>query len=150
MDILSHPYLFICISLLIGISLGIYFRKLVVEAHEKNIKLQSNQILEKAIVEAEQLKKEALLQSKEAAYQIKQALEAELKTERIEFKEEQQQLKRKRDSLKREWDSFDRKQTDLYNIERQVRQQEDEWHEKNKEIEELVSKNDTNSHSLPG
>ena len=140
MVLLSHPYLLLFIGLFIGLFLGIYFRKLVIEGHEKNIKIQSNQIIENAIIEAEQLKKEALLQSKEAAYQIKQALEAELKTERFEFKEEQQQLKRKRDSLKREWDSFDRKQTELYNSERLLKLQEIEWQEKHKEIDTLVSK----------
>lgn len=139
MDLLTHPYLLVFVSLLIGTATGIYFRKLVVEGHEKNIKIQSNQIVEKAIVEAEQIKKEALLQSKEAAYQIKQALEAELKAEREELKEEQRQLKRKRDSLKREWDGFDRKQTELYNSERLVKQQEIEWLEKHKEIDTLVS-----------
>jgi ribonuclease Y len=139
MDLLTHPYLLVCISLLIGLSLGIYIRKLVVEGHQKNIKLQSNQIIEKAIVEAEQLKKEAFLQSKEAALQIKQALETELKAEREELKEEQRQLKRKRDSLKREWDGFDRRQTEFYNSERLVKQQEIEWNEKHKEIDTLVS-----------
>ncbi|MFN2437515.1 MAG: Rnase Y domain-containing protein, partial [Desulfotignum sp.] len=78
MDLLTHPYLLVFVSLLVGTALGIYLRKLIVEGHEKNIKIQSNQIVETAIVEAEQIKKEALLQSKEAAYQIKQALEAEL------------------------------------------------------------------------
>jgi ribonuclease Y len=140
MDLLSHPYLLVCISLLLGTALGIYLRKLVVEGHEKNIKIQSKKIVENAIVEAEQLKKEALLQSKESAYQIKQALESELKTERGEFKEEQRQLKRKRDSLKREWDSFDRKQSDLYKSEQLVKQQELDWNEKHKEIDTLVSK----------
>ncbi len=140
MDLLSHPILLTFIGLFSGAFLGIYFRKLVIEGHEKNIKIQSNQIIENAIVEAEQLKKEALLQSKEAAYQIKQALESELKTERFEFKEEQQQLKRKRDSLKREWDSFDRKQTELYNSERLLKQQETEWQEKHNEIDNLIGK----------
>lgn len=140
MDLLNHPYLLICVGLLFGMLLGVYIRKLVVEGHEKNIKIQSNQIIENAIVEAEQLKKEALLQSKESAYQIKQALEAELRLEREEFKEEQKQLKRKRDSLKREWDSFDRKQTELYKNEQLIKQQEVEWFEKHKEIDTLVSK----------
>lgn len=140
MDLLSHPILLSFIGLFSGAFLGIFFRKLVIEGHEKNIKIQSNQIIENAIVEAEQLKKEALLQSKEAAYQIKQALETELKTERFEFKEEQQQLKRKRDSLKREWDSFDRKQTELYNSERLLKQQEIEWQEKHQEVDNLLSK----------
>lgn len=140
MDILSNPFLLAAIGLLAGGLIGIYLRKILVEGHEKNIKIQSRQIVENAIVEAEQLKKEALLQSKEAAYQVKQALEEELKSEREELKDEQRQLKRKRDSLKREWDSYDRKQTELYNNERRLKQLEVDWREKHKEIDDLLSK----------
>ncbi|EKD36286.1 MAG: hypothetical protein ACD_75C01568G0001, partial [uncultured bacterium] len=117
---------------------GFYLRKRAIEGHEQNIKIQSKQIIEKAIVEAEQLKKEALLQSKEAAYQVKQALEEELKAEREELKDEQRQLKRKREGLKREWDSYDRKHTELLGCERRVAQQEIELQEKRKEVDELV------------
>ena len=139
MGLLSHPYLIAGIALLIGTFLGILLRKLIVESHEKNIKNQSKQIVEKAILEAEQLKKESLIQSKDAAYKIKQALEEELKAEKEDLKDEQRQLKRKRDSLKREWDSYDRKQTDFYNNEQRLKQQEIEWGEKHKEIDTLIS-----------
>jgi ribonuclease Y len=139
MDLLSHPYFIIGVSLLGGTLLGLFLRKVIVEGNEKNIKIQSKQIVENAIVEAEQLKKEALLHSKEAAYQIKQALEEELTVERNDLKDEQRQFKRKRDSLKREWDSFDRKQTDLYNNERKIKETESLWQEKHKEIDTLVS-----------
>ncbi len=142
MDLFSQPYILVYagIGVLVGILAGSLLRKRFVEGHEKNIKVQSRQIIENAIVEAEQLKKEALLQSKEAAYQVKQALEEELKSERDEFRGEQRQLKRKRDSLKREWDGFDRKQSELYNAERQVKLQEADWQEKHKEIDILISK----------
>jgi len=142
MYLFNQPYIYayIGVSIFVGIALGSFFRKRFVEGHEKNIKVQSRQIIENAIAEAEQLKKEALLQSKEAAYQVKQALEEELKVERDEFRGEQRQLKRKRDSLKREWDSFDRKQTELYNTERKVRAEEIKWQEKHKEIDLLISK----------
>ncbi len=142
MYLFNQPYIYayIGVSIFVGIALGSFFRKRFVEGHEKNIKVQSRQIIENAIAEAEQLKKEALLQSKEAAYKVKQALEEELKVERDEFRGEQRQLKRKRDSLKREWDSFDRKQTELYNTERKVRAEEVKWQEKHKEIDLLISK----------
>jgi len=139
MDSLINLYIFIGVGLLIGIVTGFFLRKRLVEGNEKNIKIQSKQIVENAIIEAEQLKKEALLQSKEAAYQVKQSLESELKIEREELKDEQRQLKRKRDSLKREWDAFDRKQTDLYSAERQIKQEEVELREKGKEIDTLIS-----------
>jgi len=138
MDLLTHPFLILGVSLLGGTLLGFFLRKVIVESNEKNIKSQSKQIIENSIVEAEQFKKEALLQSKEAAYQVKQALEGELKSERNDLKDEQRQFKRKRDSLKREWDSFDRKQSDLYNNERKLEQTEAQWQEKHKEIDTLI------------
>ena len=138
MGSLSYPLILASCGVLIGLLVGFYLRKRVIEGNEKNIKIQSKQIIENAIIEAEQLKKEALLQSKEAAYQVKQALEEELKAEREELKDEQRQLKRKRDNLKREWDSFDRKQNELLYSERRVGQLELEWQEKHKEVDELI------------
>ena len=135
---LGYPIIFACFGTLAGLLVGFYLRKRVTEGNEKNIKIQSKQIIENAITEAEQLKKEALLQSKEAAYQVKQALEEELRAEREDLKDEQRQIKRKRDSLKREWDSFDRKQNELLYSERRVSQQELEWQEKHKEVDELI------------
>ncbi len=139
MNSLGYPFLFACCGTLLGLLVGFYLRKRVTEGNQNNIRVQSKQIIENAITEAEQLKKEALLQSKEAAYQVKQALEEELAAEREELKDEQRQLKRKRDSLKREWDSFDRKQNELLYSERRVSQQELEWQEKHKEVDELIS-----------
>lgn len=139
MYFINHPFLLAGFGLITGIFLGFLLRKIVVESNEKNIKTQSKQIIENAIVEADQLKKEALLQNKEVAYQVKQALEEELSGERDELKDEQRQLKRKRDGLKREWDSFDRKQTDLLTKEQRVKSLETDWHEKHKEIDDLVS-----------
>jgi ribonuclease Y len=138
MGLVNHPYLLTAVGVLLGVLVGFYLRKRMVEGHARNIKIQSKQIIENAITEAEQLKKEALLQSKEAAYQVKQALEEELKAEREELKDEQRQLKRKREGLKREWDSFDRKHTELLSCERRVAQQEIELQEKHKELDELV------------
>ena len=139
MDLISHPFLVAGIGLLAGTFLGFFLRKVIVEGNEKNIRTQSKQIIENAIVEADQLKKASLLQSKEAAYQVKQALEEELNAERDDLKDEQRLLKRKRDSLKREWDSFDRKQTDLLSKEQAVKKLEIDWQEKHKDVDSLVS-----------
>ena len=140
MGSLSHPYIMVAIGLLVGAAIGFFLRKRVVESHELNIRVQGKQIIENAIVEAEQLKKEALLQSKEAAYQLKQALEEELKLERDELKDEQRQLKRKRDGLKREWENLDKRQADIQKSEKIAKNLEDTWEEKNREADELLEK----------
>ena len=143
MDILSDPYIVagLCaLVVVVGVAVGFILRKRIFEREEQGVQAQRKEILETAISEAKQLKKEALLKSKEAAYQVKQVLDEELKNERDELLEERRQHKRKRDGLKREWESFDRKQHDLYTNEKRVIQAEKDWSEKHKEIDNLIGK----------
>ena len=140
MDLLNHPSIFVFLGLLLGVAVGGFLRKRLVEGHRQNIKDQAKQLIENAIVEAEQLKKEAQLQSKEEAYQVKQAAEDELKSDRRELKDERNHLNKKREMLKKEWDSFDRKRSDLKTGEEQLKKKEREIDEKDKEVENLVGK----------
>ncbi|PIE64514.1 MAG: ribonuclease Y [Desulfobacterales bacterium] len=140
MDLLNHPSVFVSIGLLFGATIGFYVRKRFVEGHLQNIKDQARQLIESAIVEAEQLKKEAQLQSKEEAYQVKQAAENELKSDRRELKEERNQLNKKQNQLKKEWDSCDRKRHDLQQREEQAHQRDRELDQKHKEVDNLIGK----------
>ena len=140
MGILNHPVVFICLGICAGFVIGFFLRKRFVEGHQSNIKAQSKQIIENAIIEAEQLKKEALLQSKEEAYLVKQALEKELKAERDELKDEMRQLNKKREILKGEWDSFDVKHAELQVNEKRLKQKEADLDTKHKEIDNLIGK----------
>ncbi|MFV0437166.1 MAG: ribonuclease Y [Desulfopila sp.] len=135
-----HSSLFLFLGLLCGSFIGYLLRKQFVEGHQRNIHSQSRQIIENAIVEAEQLKKEAILQSKEEVYQIKQEVEKELKADRDELKSEERQLAKKRDSLKKEWDVFERKTSDLQNVEEQLKTRESGIEVKNKEVDELLAR----------
>ena len=140
MSVLNHPSLFIILGLTLGAVVGYLLRKQFIEGHQRNIQAQSKQIIETAIIEAEQLKKEALLQSKEEAYQIKQAHERELKAEKDEIKSEERQLNRKRETLKKEWDNLDRKGRELKSFEDTLRSQETGIAEKYKEVDNLIGK----------
>ncbi len=140
MSVMNHPSLFIFLGLSVGAVVGYLLRKQFVEGHQRNIQAQSRQIIENAIVEAEQLKKESLLQSKEEAYQIKQALEKELKADREELKGEERQLSRKRENLKKEWESLERKTRDLQSVEDQLREKEAAVDDKHKEVDNLIGK----------
>ncbi|THB78794.1 MAG: ribonuclease Y [Desulfobulbaceae bacterium] len=140
MDILNHPSIFIFFGLLAGSALGFVLRKRFVEGHAQNIKDQARQLIENAIVEAEQLKKEALLQSKEEAYQVKQAAEDELKADRRELKDERNQLNKKRDQLKKEWDNCDRRRHEISNEEERIKERQRQVEEQHKEVDNLIGK----------
>jgi ribonucrease Y len=140
MDHLTLEVVLVPLGVFLGAVLGFFLRKRFVENHQKSIAVQGKLIVENAIVEAEQLKKEALLQSKEEAYRVKQDAEKELKTERDELKDETRQLNKKRDQLKREWDSYDRKRLEQLKIEKSLQEEGLVIQDKMKEVEELVSK----------
>ena len=141
MDHLNLQIIFLVpFGLFLGVVLGFFLRKRLVENHQKSVAAQGKLIVENAIIEADQLKKEALLQSKEEAYRVKQDAEKELKTERDELKDETRQLNKKRDQLKREWDNYDRKHLEQLKIEKNFQQEELAIQEKLEEVEQLVSK----------
>jgi ribonucrease Y len=140
MEMLNHPSIFVSAGLLVGLILGFVMRKRFIEGHRQNIREQAKQLIETAIVEAEQLKKEAQLQSKEEAYQVKQAVEEELKADRRELKDERQQLKKSRDQLKNEWESLDRKRSDLQSQESGLSKREHEIEDKHKEVDNLIGR----------
>ncbi len=123
-----------------GGCVGYFFHKRVSETDEKNIRNQEKQILDNALIKAEQLQKEALLQSKEAAYQVKQTLEAEIKAERDDLKEEQLQLRQKRESLKEEWAQCTKKTSELQKKESQLQQSLNKCAEKERQMEQLAAR----------
>ena len=136
----EHPFVFLGLDLLIGCLIGFFLRKRLFESQQNSIQEQSKQIIETAIVEAEQLKKEAILQSKEEAYQIKQSLEEEIKLERDELKDDQRQLKKKREEFKRECDEFDRRRQRQQQAEKQLEKREQALNKKYEELDKEIIK----------
>lgn len=140
MEYLLYPALFLTAGIAAGVIAGFLLRKKLAENQFQNLQAQGKQIIENAIVEAEQRKKEALLQSKEAAYKLKQVVEKELKADRAELKDEKNQLNQKRELLKKEWQSFDQKQNDQLSLQKGLQKREVEIGNKLKEVEQLVGK----------
>ncbi len=140
MNLISSIYFIAPLTLIIGVIFGFILRKMYAESHRKNIKAQAMQIVENAIVEAEQLKKEALLHNKEEAYRIKQEAEQEMSADRAELREEKNQLKQKKDNLNREWRDVDRKRGEINKREKKISSIEQSLGEKGKELENLIGK----------
>ncbi len=132
--------LFLAGGLIAGIAGGVFLRKRFVEGHQANIDSQAKQIIEIAIFEAGQIKKESLLKSKEEAYKQKQAALEEIGKEKRDIKTELHRLGQKKGQLKNEWASFDKRQSDLETYSNNLKQQEKGLLEKNKEIDLIIGK----------
>ena len=129
---LNIPTLLLALANLVaGLAIGVYLRKRLVEGNQRNIALQGRQIIENAISEAEQIKKEALLHAKEEALQIKQEGDRELK-------EDQRRLNRKFDEVQREFQILEEKQTSLKYREERLGTSEHEVVEQKRQLEGLI------------
>ena len=131
---------FVVVGLLVGIVVGVLLRKRLVEGHQANIDSQGKQIIETAISQAGQIKKESLLKIKEEAYKQKQLAQEEIRKEKQEVKEELQRVANKKGQLKQEWSALDKRQNDQEKRSNYLKQQEKVLVEKNKEIDLIIGK----------
>ncbi|HIP39264.1 MAG TPA: ribonuclease Y [Desulfocapsa sulfexigens] len=127
-------------SLITGVAAGVFLRKRLVESHQAHMDSQGKQIIETAIVQAEQIKKESLLQSKEEAYKQKKLAQEEIRAEKQDLKEELHRLEQKKNRLKKEWATLDKRQGDQDKRDNYLKQQERFLVDKNKEIDLLIGK----------
>jgi len=128
------------IVLLLGIFGGFFLRRMMLEGNQANIESQRRQIVENAILEAEQIKKEASLQSKEDAYQSKQEAEKEIQLSRRELKDEQRRLDRKLDEVQHELGNLEKRENRLASKEGNCTGRERALESREKEVDELIEK----------
>ncbi|MDW7773382.1 MAG: ribonuclease Y [Desulfobulbaceae bacterium] len=126
--------------LIFGVFVGFYLRKKLVEGNQANLEAQNRQIVENAIHEADQIKKEAIIQSKEEAYQIKQETEREIQDSRKELKDEQRRLDRKRDEIEKELSLLGKREEQIVARESRCTKREQTQSLREKEIDSLIEK----------
>ena len=131
---------YVVVSLLGGLAGGVFLRKRLVEGHQADINAQGKKIIETAISQASQIKKENLLKAKEEAYRQKQLASDEIRKEKQELKEELSRLGQKKGALKKEWQAYDKRQNEQEKQLTQIKQQKESIVEKNKEVDLLIGK----------
>ncbi len=138
MDMSGGTMLLLGFDLIVGAVVGFILRKKLVEGNQANIEAQRRQIIENAIQDAEQIKKEALLQAKEEAFQAKQEADREIKASRQELKEEQRHLNRKLDEVQKEFQALEKRESRLLDRETSVGDREQKVSQREKELTALI------------
>ncbi|CAK8716030.1 ribonuclease Y [Candidatus Electrothrix laxa] len=126
------------LALIAGVAVGFVLRKKFVEGNQADIEGQGRLIVENAIQEAEQIKKERLLQVKEEIYQSKKEAEEEIKESRKGLKDEQLRLDRKLDKVHDELNDLKKKESGLQAREKKINDREQAVVEREKELSTLV------------
>ncbi|PID72674.1 MAG: ribonuclease Y [Desulfobulbus propionicus] len=138
MELNAMTMLLAVVNLIAGLGIGIYLRKRLVEGNQENLASQGRQIIENAIGEAEQIKKEALLLAKEDALQVKQEAEREIKISRNELKDDQRRLNRKFDEVEKDSQQLEERQAEMRKREKQLTYAEHKVAEQKQKYETLV------------
>lgn len=125
-------------DLVVGAVIGFFLRKKLVEGNQRDIESQGKQIIEKALAEAEQSKKAALLQAKDESFQIKQEAEREIKASRSELKDEQRRVDRKLKEVEDELATLDTRSKQVAEREDSCKKFELTVNKREKELEELI------------
>ena len=138
MDVSGTMMFLLGFDLIAGAIIGFFLRKKLVEGNQANIEAQGRQIIENALQEAEQVKKEALLQVKEETYQTKKEAESEIKASRQEVKDEQRRLDRKLDEVQDEIGELKKRAAGLDTRDEQLAARGEKIGKREKELEGLV------------
>ena len=138
MNVSGITILLLGFDLIVGAIIGFFLRKKLVEGNQANIAAQGRQLIENALQEAEQVKKEALLQAKEEAYQAKNDAEIEIKAIRQEIKDEQRRLDRKLDEVQDELAELNKRASSLDTRDEKLVVRGERIEKREKDLENLV------------
>jgi ribonuclease Y len=126
------------LALISGIAVGFFLRRKFIEGNRSDIEDQGRLILENALHEAEQAKKERLLQVKEEIYQSKKEAEKEIKASKKGLKDEQRRLDRKLDKVHEELNDLKRKESGLNSRENKLSGKEQHVAGREEELDSLI------------
>ncbi len=96
-----------------GGGVGYFLRKKFVESRRDDVERQGKKIIENALAESEQIKKESSLQIKDEAYHLKLETEKEIKERKSEITEEEKRLNTKQDQFRQKTDYLDNREMEF-------------------------------------
>ena len=121
-----------------GVALGFLVRKKFLEDRTENLEAQGRKLIENALSEAEQIKKEAVLQSKDEAFALKQDAEREIKALKKDVLEEEKKFIQKLEQIERKMDFLDKREMDFLKKEQTFAREEEALSRRQKEIDLVI------------
>jgi len=137
-------------ALILGIILGFFIRKKVLESKVDSIEKYSRKLLTEAQKEAKSIKKEAALQAKDTLYQMKVEFEKETKEKKEQLYAQEKRLFSKEESLEKKSEQLDKREVRIVEKERAAEKIEGELRKKEREYRQLVEEQRKRLESIAG
>jgi ribonuclease Y len=135
---------------IVGILIGFFARKKIVESRVESIEKYSKKILAEAQKEARTTKKEAALQAKDTLYQMKIEFEKETKEKREQLLIQEKRLFHKEENIDRKTEQLEKRESRIAEKEKGIDQVEKELRRKGGELERLVAEQRKQLEKLAG
>jgi ribonuclease Y len=120
----------VVVGLLLGAGSGYLYRKASAEKALGSAELQAQTILAGAQKEAEQARREALVEAKDEVFRMRSEADSELKRQRSDFEQKEERLSRREGTIDQRVDTLDRK-------EQAIEIKEEQLKDRNRSLEEL-------------
>ena len=138
------------LGIIVGILIGFFARKKIVESRAESIEKYSEKILAEAQKEARTTKKEAALQAKDTLYQMKIEVEKETKEKREQLLIQEKRLFHKEENIDRKTEQLEKRESRIAEKEKGIDQVEKELRRKGGDLERLVAEQRKQLEKLAG
>ena len=123
---------------IVGIALGVFIRKKMVENKLASAEDYSRKIMLEAGKQAETIRKEAQLQAKDTLYQMKLDFEEETRSRRKELQRQEKRFFQKEEALDKKVEQFEKRELLIANKETTLTRKEEDLTNKEKELNNLI------------
>ncbi|CAD2079024.1 ribonuclease Y [Jeotgalicoccus meleagridis] len=148
MDLLD--ILFILIGMILGVVIGYFIVNNLLTKKQQQARTSAEHIISEAEKEAENLKKEKLLQAKEENQNLKEAFDNEINSQRDDLKAYENRLIQRETSLDRKGENLDKKDEMLDQKEAKIEEKQQMVDAKDDEINEKISQQETELSRISG
>jgi len=111
-------------TVILGILIGFFARKKIMESRIESIERLANKIIEEARKEAQNIKKEATLQAKDSLYQMKTEFEKEVRDRRYELQTLERRLIQKEENIEKRTSIVEQREAESVKREKILNQKE--------------------------
>ncbi len=132
------PIIIAIAALIAGISFGYFMRKLITRKEVQSSENLSVRIVEEAKKEADNIKKEAILQAKESLIKTKGESEREARERKGELDKLEARLRSKEENQEKRIDMMVQKESNIENREKSLQQKENTLHEKHERLNRII------------
>ena len=132
MEIITTASIALAATIILGLLLGSYFYKRRVKRNQAELEEKSKRIIKEAELQAENIKKDRIIEAKEKLMKMKQEFEDEANRKKSQIITNEQKVKQREAQLNKELEQIKRKEADI-DEERQSLAQQHELVKKRKE-----------------